>query len=189
MNSRVALITGSNKGLGFECAKLLGKKGIKIILTARDIEKGKSASEKLKKDGIDVVFHKLDVTRQKDVDDIFEFVKNKFANLGILVNNAGISIDGNKTVENLDIDSLNMTMETNFVGAFMMTQKIVPLMITDDAYTAFRKIMETGIDLLPVYDKKKIMGFVSKKAVLHRLMWDGKYGHGEPHLARRVRGR
>ncbi len=61
----------------------------------------------------------------------------------------------------------------------MPLESVPKLAITDDAYTAFRKMMEKGIDLLPVYDGKKLLGFVSKKTVLHRLMWDARYGHGE----------
>ena len=63
--SKIALITGANKGLGFEMARQLGQAGVTVVLAARDPKKGETAAEKLRGEGLDVHFLKLDVTEQE----------------------------------------------------------------------------------------------------------------------------
>src|SRR5579863_6207701 len=90
---KIALITGANKGLGFEMARQLGQAGVKVILAARDPEKGEAAAAKLRKEGLDADFLKLDVTRVDDHAAAAAFLEKHFGRLDILINNAGISED------------------------------------------------------------------------------------------------
>ncbi|CAI9101766.1 OLC1v1039177C3 [Oldenlandia corymbosa var. corymbosa] len=97
---KIAVVTGGNKGIGFEICKQLTSQGVTVVLTARDEKKGNEALEKLLKDsGIsdkNVIFHQLDVMNPDSIASLVEFIKSKFGKLDILVNNAGV---GGLTVE------------------------------------------------------------------------------------------
>ena len=121
----VALITGANKGLGFEISRQLGAKGITVILGARDEAKANSAAQKLQGEGLDAHGLKLDVTKADDIASAAEFVKQKFGVLDILVNNAGVNLDGNGEVS---ADSLRQSLEANVVGPYALTKALLPLL-------------------------------------------------------------
>ncbi len=124
----VALVTGSNKGIGLEICRQLAKKNITVILTARDHLKGEEALKKLNTSN--VYFHALDITNPDSIEDIYDFVLKKFGRIDILINNAGIFLNEDKTgnVLTLDIQHIRKTMETNLYGAIRICQKFVPLM-------------------------------------------------------------
>lgn len=83
---RYAVVTGSNKGIGFETVRQLASKGITVVLTARDEKRGLAAVEKLKNSGCDnVIFYLLDVTDLASVDSLVHFVSSQFGKLDILV--------------------------------------------------------------------------------------------------------
>ncbi|KAK6260726.1 hypothetical protein SCA6_015200 [Theobroma cacao] len=89
---RHAVVTGANKGIGFELCRNLASKGIMVVLTSRDEKRGLEAVAKLTDSGLSahVVFHQLDVTDPSSIASLADFVKAKFGKLDILVNNAGI---------------------------------------------------------------------------------------------------
>ena len=91
---KVALITGANKGLGYEMAKQLAQAGVTVVLAARDAAKGESAAAKLKSEGLDVRALKLEVTNEKDQADAASVSGKELRQIDILINNAGISADG-----------------------------------------------------------------------------------------------
>nr|KJB49413.1 hypothetical protein B456_008G117800 [Gossypium raimondii] len=88
---RYAVVTGSNRGIGFEICKQLATKGMTVVLTVRDETNGVEAVGKLKQFGFSetVVFHRLDVTEPASVSSLADFVRTQFGRLDILVNNAG----------------------------------------------------------------------------------------------------
>lgn len=87
---RCAVVTGGNKGIGFEICRKLASNEIKVILTARNVKNGTEAVEKLKSSGLsDVVFHQLDVKDPASIASLAKFVETNFKKLDILVNNAG----------------------------------------------------------------------------------------------------
>uniref|UniRef100_A0A2N9ER37 Uncharacterized protein n=1 Tax=Fagus sylvatica TaxID=28930 RepID=A0A2N9ER37_FAGSY len=89
---RIAIVTGANKGIGFEICKQLASNGVRVVLTARDVRRGNEAVEKLKAAGCsDVFFHQLDVMDPTSIPALVDFIKTQFGKLDILVNNAGIS--------------------------------------------------------------------------------------------------
>nr|ACN87276.1 short chain dehydrogenase/reductase [Papaver bracteatum] len=88
---RCAVVTGGNKGIGFEICKQLASNGITVVLTSRDIKKGLEAVEKLKICNKNVVFHQLDVVNPITISSLADFIKAHFGKLDILVNNAGVS--------------------------------------------------------------------------------------------------
>ncbi|RUR84039.1 SDR family oxidoreductase [Chlorogloeopsis fritschii PCC 9212] len=124
---KIAVVTGANRGLGFEISRQLAKKGYQVILTSRDEAKGKAAAEKLQSEGLDVIYYHLDVTSDESSQKLAEFINQQFERLDVLVNNAGIYIDCN-SVFDTPIDTLQETMETNVYGVLRVTQALIPLM-------------------------------------------------------------
>src|SRR5258706_11336353 len=98
IKSRIALVTGSQRGIGLETCRALGKLGYKVILTSLFPAKGKTATRQLIMEGFDVVFHPLDVTSDVDVAAIKQFVQRHYGRLDVLVNCAGILVDEGKSI-------------------------------------------------------------------------------------------
>ncbi|CAL5030834.1 unnamed protein product [Urochloa decumbens] len=90
-NTRIAVVTGGNKGIGLEVCRQLAGAGITVVLTARDEKRGTSAAEKLREAGLSgVIFHQLEVTDAPSIARLADFLKTRFGKLDILVNNAAI---------------------------------------------------------------------------------------------------
>lgn len=117
--ARVALVTGGNRGIGFELCRQLTAKGLRVIMGSRDIDKGRSAAEDL---GVEWVH--LDVTDLRHI----EQVTGAIERLDILINNAGISPIGDQSVLDVGVEVMRHVMETNVYGALLLTQAVVPLM-------------------------------------------------------------
>jgi NAD(P)-dependent dehydrogenase (short-subunit alcohol dehydrogenase family) len=101
---KVALVTGANKGMGFEVVRQLAKQGNTVILGARDEAKGKEATSKLKEEGIDVDFIKMDMDSEESIKNASQVVEEKYGKLDILINNAGVNPEyplGVLTIEEL----------------------------------------------------------------------------------------
>ena len=130
MKQQIALVTGSNRGIGFEIAKQLAMKKIEVILTSRNSDNGEAAVRKLARDGVKkVVSMELDVSNQVTVDILFDKVERTFGRLDILVNNAAILIDREEIeASNADLETVKATLETNLIGAWRMCKTFVPLM-------------------------------------------------------------
>jgi NAD(P)-dependent dehydrogenase (short-subunit alcohol dehydrogenase family) len=127
---QVALVTGSNRGIGFEIAKQLALKKIQVVLTSRNPTNGEAALRKLTRDGVKkVVFMQLDVSNQVSVENLSNEVEKTFGRLDILVNNAAILIDREDVAaSNADLEIVKTTLETNLIGAWRMCKAFIPLM-------------------------------------------------------------
>lgn len=123
-NTKVALVTGANRGIGLEIARQLGKQGLTVVLSARDQQKADKAAETLKKEGIDAYGVALEVTSEKDVAKLPEFFSKKFGRLDVLVNNAGVLLDRNGPVT---ADTLRKTYEANTIAPYAITDALLPL--------------------------------------------------------------
>jgi NAD(P)-dependent dehydrogenase (short-subunit alcohol dehydrogenase family) len=126
-DARIALITGANKGIGFEIARQLGKKGFTVLIGARDATRGKQATESLQSESIDAYFLEIDVTIQSTIDKAAAIINSKFGKLDVLVNNAGIFID-KKPPSQLEQEVLRKTFDTNVFGVIAVTQAVLPLL-------------------------------------------------------------
>lgn len=132
----IALVTGGNRGIGFDVCRQLAKKGITVILTSRDSAKGIQKAAELESEGLDVIFAQLDVNDPDSIAEIQKFVEKKWGRLDILVNNAAILLD-DPAVESkhpsglfeTDKEILMQTFETNVVGCFMLSEAFLPMMI------------------------------------------------------------
>ncbi|MDJ0705979.1 MAG: SDR family oxidoreductase [Leptolyngbyaceae cyanobacterium MO_188.B28] len=132
-DAQVALVTGANKGLGFEISRQLAQQGITVVMGARSEERGSSAAEQLRQEDLDTYPVKLDVTNSADIEALPRFFQEKFGRLDILVNNAGVLLDWGVKPSDLDIDILRQTFETNVFGAFAVTKAVLPLIRESEA--------------------------------------------------------
>jgi NAD(P)-dependent dehydrogenase (short-subunit alcohol dehydrogenase family) len=129
MDKRLAVVTGSNKGIGLEVSRQLARKGLRVVLTSRDEAKGRKAQALLQKEGLDVLFHELDVTEKKSVNAIAKYLEGEHDRVDVLVNNAGILLGKYDTSVLDEKETLfRDTLETNFYGALRMSQALVPMM-------------------------------------------------------------
>ena len=170
---KVALITGANKGLGFEMARQLGQAGVKVVLAARDPQKGGAAAQKLEHEGLDVEFLKLEVTDKNDHLAASRYLEEKFGRLDILINNAGIAADvmGSGKVSTTTEDAIRRTFETNFFAPVALTQVLLPLLKNSDAGRIVNMSSILGSQTLhadlksPIYDFKSLAYDASKAAL------------------------
>ncbi len=137
MSKKIALVTGANKGIGFETAKQLGKADVKVIAASRNKERGEKAVAALIAEGIDAEFLQLDVDNAADIQHAFEYINTKYGKLDILVNNAGIQIEsdnwGENTSTTIDEKVLRQTFETNFINVVKLTNTLLPLIKNSEA--------------------------------------------------------
>jgi NAD(P)-dependent dehydrogenase (short-subunit alcohol dehydrogenase family) len=126
---RIALVTGANRGIGFEvCKQLAQLSNMTVILTARNFEKGQSATNQLKDKGMDVMFYQLDVSNNNDIKNISLQIEQQYGRLDILVNNAAILYDDWQYAINADIQVVTNALETNLFGPWRLCQVFIPLM-------------------------------------------------------------
>ncbi|WP_102346042.1 SDR family NAD(P)-dependent oxidoreductase [Bacillus sp. Marseille-P3661] len=127
-NTKVALVTGGNRGIGYELVKQLALKGFKVILTSRNPEMGESATQKLKESNLDVHFLVMDVNDQESIHLAAITVSKEYGRLDVLINNAGVYLDENKKLVTVGPSILEKTMATNFFGAYYSLCSFIPLM-------------------------------------------------------------
>ena len=128
IEKRIALVTGANRGIGYEACRQLADAGMQVILTSRDTAKGEAAAQVLKAEGKDVRFHQLDVTDENSVAKLLQIVKAEYGRLDVLVNNAGVYLDEGVSVFDVDMATVRTTLEINFYGTMNMSRAFVPLM-------------------------------------------------------------
>ena len=129
---KVATVTGANRGIGLAISRQLARQGIHVVLTSRDQAKGMAARDELKREGLDIGYHQLDVTESESIHRLAEFLRTEYGRLDILVNNAGIAIDDGTSALKIDLDTVRRTMETNLYGPLHLCQTLVPLMRRHD---------------------------------------------------------
>ncbi len=130
-----ALVTGANKGLGREIARLLGAAGMTVFLGARDAVRGKAAAGELAAAGADIRYVQLDVTDESCISAAAQRVGEQHGRLDVLVNNAGIlpEATADDIERPLDPRMFRETFETNVFGAVTVTKAFLPLLRRSDA--------------------------------------------------------
>src|ERR687891_1810694 len=128
-NSRVALVSGGNRGIGLEVCRQLPERGITVIMGSRDGEQGRAAAAGLP-DG--VIVRQLDVADPESVERLSRSVEEEFGRLDILVNNAGISNDEGQRGVDTDLSRVRAALETNLLGAWRLCEVAIPLMRRED---------------------------------------------------------
>jgi NAD(P)-dependent dehydrogenase (short-subunit alcohol dehydrogenase family) len=124
---KVALVTGANKGIGYEIARGLGAAGVTVLVGARDAARGEEAAEKLAAEGYTAVPVVLDVTDPLSVSAAAARVAREYGRLDILVNNAGILIERGQRPSQVPVEALVRTFATNVYAIVALTNALLPL--------------------------------------------------------------
>ena len=119
----VALVTGANRGIGFEIARQLGGRGFEVLLGVRDAEEGQAAAER-----ISATWLPLDVAEAESVREAADWLRSEHGRLDVLVNNAGLLLDEESGVLDFDEETVLATLQVNLLGAWRMAAAFVPLM-------------------------------------------------------------
>ncbi|MFB5268343.1 SDR family NAD(P)-dependent oxidoreductase [Paenibacillus enshidis] len=128
--TKTALVTGANKGIGFEIAKQLLEAGYRVLVGARDQERGETAVTALRKFG-DAELVLLDVADLESIDHAVTTIKQNYPELTLLVNNAGIPGDMHKSGWEFTVEELQATHQVDFIGPFALSKGLLPLLITN----------------------------------------------------------
>jgi len=125
-HQRTAFITGANKGIGKEIARQLAQRGFAVFIGARDMAKGRAASEELCRDGYEATFIHLDVTDPVSIKNAVGTFSQKADHLDVLINNAAILEDHGEDILKLNAEMLDRTLKANVNGPIMVTQDFLP---------------------------------------------------------------
>jgi NAD(P)-dependent dehydrogenase (short-subunit alcohol dehydrogenase family) len=127
-NGPIVVVTGANRGIGFEISRQLATRGAQVVLTARKSRAGKAAVKKLAAQNLTVQFRPLDVMSGKSIVALREFLKRTYGRLDVLINNAGIIASGDAPGLKVDMETVRATLETNALGPFHLSQALAPLL-------------------------------------------------------------
>src|SRR4029077_14182753 len=125
---KTALITGANKGIGYEVARQLASKGFHVFVGARNAKAGRKAAEEMGKKCGKATFLEIDVADNDSVKKAAREFSNSEDHLDVLVNNAGVVVDGDEAILEISDDLFRKTLETNTLGALRVTRAFVPLL-------------------------------------------------------------
>jgi NAD(P)-dependent dehydrogenase (short-subunit alcohol dehydrogenase family) len=126
-NKKTALVTGANKGIGFEVVRQLARQNFRVFLGARNEKAGRDSTEKLSSEG-DVVFLQIDVSDEKSIRAAAEELSRQSDRLDVLVNNAGILLDDDKDALGVTPEIFGETLRTNTLGPWLVAQAFAPLL-------------------------------------------------------------
>jgi NAD(P)-dependent dehydrogenase (short-subunit alcohol dehydrogenase family) len=175
MNKKIALVTGANKGIGFEIARNLAGAGSTVLLGARNSERGQQAVRQLEQAGLDDIhFIAIDVTKPDTIAAAAQQIESQYGHLDILVNNAGINVRGDGPPGAADPLVVEEVFDTNFFGAFRVAQAMLPLLRSSASGRIVN--VSSGLGSLtlnsdpawPAYNTKFI-GYSASKAALNML--------------------
>jgi NAD(P)-dependent dehydrogenase (short-subunit alcohol dehydrogenase family) len=128
LEKRICLVSGGNRGIGFETCNQLAQLGYIVLLTARDLTKGKTATKQLTDKGLDIIFYQMDVSNQKSIDDTYDKIIQRFGRLDVLVNNAAILYDTWQRAIDADFEIVNQAFVTNLLGPWRLSKRFIPIM-------------------------------------------------------------
>ena len=127
--TKIALVTGANKGIGFGIAKYLGKSGWQVIIGARDEGRAEKAIDELKSVGVNVLgWVNIELRDLANIEQASKEISEKYPELSLLVNNAGIP--GDMSVDSLhtELSDIKETLDVNFIGTLVLTKALIPLL-------------------------------------------------------------
>ena len=126
--SKIALVTGANKGIGFAAAHGLAKAGFHVFVGARDTEKGEEAAEKIRAEGYDAQFITIDVADEDSIVAAAREIADEWEGIDVLVNNAAINLSEERGILETPLQEFEDTFKTNVWGVLLTTQAFWPLL-------------------------------------------------------------
>jgi NAD(P)-dependent dehydrogenase (short-subunit alcohol dehydrogenase family) len=174
MPKKIALVTGANKGIGFEVARQLAASGCTVLAGARNKALGEQAAAKLKQEGGDVRYISIDLDDRATISAAAKDIDDGFGHLDILVNNAGIAWPGDGLPSSCSLEAIERDFRVNFLGTLAVTQAMLPLL--RKASTANIVNVSSGLGSLTrsgdpawTYVAAKFLGYAASKAALNML--------------------
>jgi len=171
---KIALVTGANKGIGFEVARQLAAAGCSVLLGARNRALGEEAAATLQRAGCDVRYLSIDLDDPATIAAAAKEIEADFGQLDILVNNAGIAAQGDGLPSNVSLDAIERDFRVNFLGSVAVTQAMLPLL--RKASSASIVNVSSGLGSLtksgdPAWTlvAAKYLGYAASKAALNML--------------------
>lgn len=133
MNQKpVAVVTGGNRGMGLATCQALAEKGFHVLLASRDLNSGKMAARALSRQSHSVEAVKLEMTSQADIEALASYLRNAYGRVDVLINNAGIMIDGGidspADICDVDVEVIRKSLEVNTIAPMMLIKAFLPLM-------------------------------------------------------------
>jgi NAD(P)-dependent dehydrogenase (short-subunit alcohol dehydrogenase family) len=177
MTTKIALITGANKGIGLETARQLGSQGMTVLVAARDAQRGSQAEHALRDDGIDAHAVQLDVTDATSIQRAAERIDADYGRLDILVNNAGtasVSRRGGPPSQT-SLTDMRAVYEINVFGVVAVTNAMLPLLRRAPAARIVNvssevgSISSQGDPASPLHQMPASAQYPSSKAALNML--------------------
>jgi NAD(P)-dependent dehydrogenase (short-subunit alcohol dehydrogenase family) len=172
MNDKTtALVTGANKGLGYETARRLAELGLTVLVGARDPERGTNAVARLRERGADAHLVHLDLTDQVSIAAAARDVAQRFGRLDVLVNNAGAG--GGQLPSRQDLPAMRALFETNVYGTIAVTQAVLPLLEQSPAArivnvsTTLASISLATDPTHRITQWNELYGYIASKAVIN----------------------
>ena len=172
--NKIALVTGANKGIGFEIARQLGKAGFTVFVGARNAALGEEAAANLLAEKLESRSIELDLGRQETITSAASAIKSFAGHLDVLVNNAAIADPADGPPSTVDITTVERIMQTNFFGTLRVTQAMLPLLREAPAGRVVN--LSSGLGSLtlngdPKWDFAgfKLLGYNTSKAALNML--------------------
>jgi NAD(P)-dependent dehydrogenase (short-subunit alcohol dehydrogenase family) len=127
MSEKIILVTGANKGIGFEIARQLAKQHHTVILTARDAVKGRKAVDQLVSENLSVHFQQLDIGSELSIQQAAVYVKSEFGRLDVLINNAAILLKEDQSLLANHVQVMDQTVHTNALAQLSVIRGFVSL--------------------------------------------------------------
>lgn len=170
----VALVTGANKGIGFEVARQLGQAGVHVIIGAREDDRGRMAVSELGSQGLVAQSVRLDLTDEQSIADAATTITQEHRKLDILVNNAGVFDTADGPPGKASLAAVRQVMEVNFTGTLAVTQAMLPLLLAAPAGRIVNLSSSLGSltlngDPSSTYYSSQFIGYNASKAALNML--------------------
>ncbi|MCA1337185.1 SDR family oxidoreductase [Pseudooceanicola marinus] len=171
---RIALITGGNKGIGFQIARQLAEAGLHVVIGSRDATRGAEAVATLAQDGLTATTVALDLDAPETRDTAAAKLQADHGRLDVLVNNAGIFDFGDAVPSQASVEAVRRVMEVNFIGTLAVTQAMLPLLKAApegrivNVSTSLASLTLNG-DPSSTYYSQQFIGYNASKAALNML--------------------
>ncbi|PSL08097.1 short-subunit dehydrogenase [Haloactinopolyspora alba] len=169
-DTKTALVTGANKGIGFAIAQDLGTAGFRVAVGARDDARREDAVQRLRADGVDAFGVALDVTSDDSVAAAATAIEQAAGRLDVLVNNAGIggrTDDGAQDPTTLDLDVVRAVLDTNVFGVVRVTNAMLPLLRRSDSPRIVN--MSSDMGSLTLQTGPQLAAYAPSKSMLNSL--------------------